>query len=178
MRFQIGNKVRVLDENLEGQVIAIQGNEITLVTPDDFEFTFLASELVVVANDQRELSKFSDINHPLLKEKMVVTKKPASSFKKDKREVVLEVDLHIEQLLSNKRNMDSFDILNYQLRVAKQKLEWALSKRIHKLVFIHGVGDGILKQELLLLLQRYPVKFYEASFKKYGYGATEVLITA
>ncbi len=175
MRFEIGNIVRVIDEDLQGEVIRISNDEITLVS-DDFEFIYAPSELVVIKEQQRELSKFSDINHPLLKEKMKPAAKKPSLFKTEKREVILEVDLHIEQLMPAHRNMDTFDILNYQLRVAKQKLEWGLNKRIHKIVFIHGVGDGILKKELLLLFQRYPVKHHEASFKKYGYGATSVIL--
>ena len=48
--------------------------------------------------------------------------------------------------------------------------------RISKVVFIHGVGEGVLKSELHYLFSRYPVRFYDASFKKYGLGATEVYI--
>jgi hypothetical protein len=44
-------------------------------------------------------------------------------------------------------------------------------------VFIHGVGEGVLKLELEYLFGRYNnVKFYDADYKKYGLGATEVYI--
>jgi hypothetical protein len=44
-------------------------------------------------------------------------------------------------------------------------------------VFIHGVGEGILKIELDYLFGRYNnVKFYDANYQKYGLGATEVYI--
>lgn len=174
MRFQIGNIVRAIDEQIEGEITAIFGDEITLKTNDDFEFQFHKTEVIVVHADQKELSKFIDINNPLLHQKIKDQSKKKSLFKKDKNEVILEVDLHIEQLVSSARNMDTFDILNYQIRFAKGKLEWALAKGIGKIIFIHGVGDGVLKKELIALLQRYPVKYADASFKKYGYGATEV----
>ena len=74
------------------------------------------------------------------------------------------------------RNLDNYDILNLQLDTAKSKIEFAISKRILKIVFIHGVGEGILKSELQSLLNKYPVKHYDASYKKYGLGATEVYI--
>ena len=176
MSFQIGNNVRVLDEDLQGKIVAIKEDQITIETEDQMHFSFRPHELVVVTQDQKELSKFSDIHHPLLREKLNDKTKRKSLFKKEKSGVVLEIDLHIEKLVSSTRNMDTFDILNYQMRVAKQKLEWALARRISKIIFIHGVGDGVLKQELLLILKRYPVKFYDASFKKYGYGATEVVL--
>jgi dsDNA-specific endonuclease/ATPase MutS2 len=65
-------------------------------------------------------------------------------------------------------------MLNLQLDTAQRKMEFALSKRIPKIVFIHGIGEGVLKSELQRLLNEYPVKHYDASYKKYGLGATEV----
>lgn len=174
MRFQIGNIVRVIDEAIEGEIINISAQAITIRTIDDFDFEFQPHEIVVIKENQKELSKFSDINNSLLQEKLKEGTTKKSVFKRDKNEVILEVDLHIEQLVPSTRNLDTFDILNYQLRHAKGKLEWAIAKRISKIIFIHGVGDGILKKELLGLLKRYPVRFTNASFKKYGYGATEV----
>ena len=174
MRFQIGNIVRVIDEAIEGEIVNISAQAITIRTIDDFDFEFQPHEIVVIEENQKELSKFSDINNPLLQEKLKEGTTKKSVFKRDKNEVILEVDLHIEQLVPSTRNLDTFDILNYQLRHAKGKLEWAIAKRISKIIFIHGVGDGILKKELLGLLKRYPVRFTNASFKKYGYGATEV----
>ena len=174
MRFQIGNIVRVIDEAIEGEIINISAQAITIRTIDDFDFEFQPDEIVVIKENQKELSRFSDINNSLLQEKLKESTTKKSVFKRDKNEVILEVDLHMEQLVPSTRNLDTFDILNYQIRHAKDKLEWAMAKRISKIIFIHGVGDGILKKELLGLLKRYPVRFTDASFKKYGYGATEV----
>jgi dsDNA-specific endonuclease/ATPase MutS2 len=67
-------------------------------------------------------------------------------------------------------------MLNLQLDTAKRKVEFAIQKRISKIVFIHGVGEGVLKSELHALLNQYPIRHYDASFKKYGLGATEVYI--
>jgi len=52
-----------------------------------------------------------------------------------------------------------------------------MAKRIQKIVFIHGVGEGVLKIELEYLFARYNnVKYYDANYQKYGLGATEVYI--
>jgi dsDNA-specific endonuclease/ATPase MutS2 len=68
-------------------------------------------------------------------------------------------------------------MLNIQLDTAKRQLNFAISKRIQKVVFIHGVGEGVLKEELRYLFNRYDnVKFYDADYQKYGLGATEVYI--
>ena len=88
----------------------------------------------------------------------------------------MEVDLHINQLTKSLKGMDNYDMLNLQLDTAKRKVEFAIQKRVSKIVFIHGVGEGVLKSELQSLLNKYPVKHYDASYKKYGLGATEVYI--
>ena len=176
MRLEIGNKVAVLDDVLKGRVVKIEGENITVKTDDGMILTFLKSELVKIEKDQHELSKFSDINHQLFKEKIASQPDKKSAFKKDKNEVIFEVDLHINQLVNSTRGMDNFDMLNLQLDTAKRKLEYAISKRIPKVVFIHGVGEGVLKSELVRLFQKYPVRFYDASYKKYGLGATEVVV--
>jgi hypothetical protein len=176
MRLQIGHKVAVLDDVLKGIVTKINGNEISIKTEDGMVFNFAASELVKIDKDQYELTKFSDINNPLLKEKITSNKKNKSAFIKDKNEVILEVDLHINQLTKSTRGLDNYDMLNLQLDTAKRKIEFAIAKRISKIVFIHGVGEGVLKSELIRILNKYPVKHYDASYKKYGLGATEVYI--
>jgi dsDNA-specific endonuclease/ATPase MutS2 len=176
MCLEIGNNVAVLDDVIKGKVTAIKGKTITVQTNDGMLFRFEANELVKIDKEQHELTKYSDINNRLLKEKINEKSSKKSLFTKQKNEVILEVDLHINQLVNSTRNMDNFDMLNLQLDTAKRKIEFAISKRISKVVFIHGVGEGILKGELLRLLSKYPVKFYDASYKKYGLGATEVYI--
>ena len=176
MRLEIGNKVAVLDDVLKGIITKIDGKNVDIKTDDGMILTFLASELVKIEKDQYELSKFSDTNHQLLKEKIAAQPSKKSAFKKEKSEVIFEVDLHINQLVNSTRGVDNFDMLNLQLDTAKRKLEYAISKRIPKIVFIHGVGEGVLKSELVRLFQKYPVRFYDASYKKYGLGATEVVV--
>lgn len=177
MCLQIGDKVAVIDADIKGSVIKINNDEVFVKDADGMEYVFYKSELVKVDVDQNELSKFSDINNPMLKQKanpIIKTKK--TTFVKAKNEVVMEVDLHAEKLVKTTRGMDKFDILTLQINTAKQKIEYCLNKKISKLVLIHGVGDGVLKTELHFLLNNYNVKYYDASYQKYGQGATEVYI--
>ena len=66
----------------------------------------------------------------------------------------------------------------YRLETAKRRLEFAIQNRIQRTVFIHGVGEGVLKLELEYLFKRYEgnIKYYDANYQKYGQGATEVYI--
>ena len=175
-RLEIGNNVAVLDAVLKGVVISITKTVVSIRATDGMIFNFDESELVKIEKDQYELTKFSDINNNFLKEKMGQVQPKKTLFKKQNKEVVMEVDLHINKLTKTVRGLDNYDMLNIQLDTAKKKVEFAIQKRISKIVFIHGVGEGVLKSELQSLLNKYPVKHYDASYKKYGLGATEVYI--
>lgn len=180
MRYKLGDKVAVLDDVLKGTVIKIEGSDITVETDDGFPMNYKEKELVLLRHDQSDLSKYSDIvNEDLLHKSDDSKPKKKSLFKSDnsdKNQPIMEVDLHIHQLTNSSRGMDNYDMLNLQINTAKQKLEFAIRNRIQKVVFIHGKGAGVLKQELEFLFNNYHVKFYEASFQKYGLGATEVYI--
>ncbi|MEW6469836.1 MAG: DUF2027 domain-containing protein [Bacteroidota bacterium] len=88
-----------------------------------------------------------------------------------------EVDLHIDELPGADRAMTSAEKLEYQIGYFRQALEEALSSNIRKIIFIHGVGNGRLKSEIRKILDTYEgLRYYDASYKRYGFGATEVII--
>ena len=176
MYFNIGKKVAVLDDILKGVIVSLNGQVVGIKDDDGMVYEYNQNELVVIEEDQHQLSKYSDINNTLFNDKLQDQKVKGSSFKKENNEVILEVDLHINQLIKSTTGMDNFEMLSLQLETAKRKIEYAISKRISKIIFIHGVGEGVLKSELHYLFGRYPVRFYDASYKKYGLGATEVYI--
>ncbi len=176
MCFEIGNKVAVVDDVIKGVVTGFKNQMVVVEDASGMQYLFSENELVKIGQDQHELSKFLNINNKFLKEKVGQQKRKKSLFKKTKNEVVMEVDLHAEKLMKSTKGLDNFDILNVQLDTAKRKLEYCIQKRISKLVFIHGVGEGVLKSELHTLLNRYNVSFYDASYKEYGLGATEVYV--
>jgi len=176
MSFKIGDFVAVLDDTLKGSVVGIANELVSLKDSEGMIYGYHPSELVLIKDSQFHLSKYGDIHNPLLKEKMKEVKSKKSAFKKTKSEVILEVDLHINKLKKITKGMDNYDMLSLQLDTARLKLEFAIRKRIPKIVFIHGVGEGVLKSELTYLFNKYPVKYYDASYQKYGLGATEVYI--
>ncbi len=107
--------------------------------------------------------------------------------KKEKKEVakksvrspeIEEVDLHIESLADNFSSMESGEILEIQMGRFATALETAIIHKIRRIVFIHGIGNGKLKHEIRRTLDRkYPgLKYQDASFREYGYGATMVII--
>lgn len=90
----------------------------------------------------------------------------------------MEVDLHIHKLIKNHKGLSNFDMLNIQLDTAKRQFDFAISKRISRIVFIHGIGAGVLKAELQYFFQKYDnIQVRDADYKKYGVGAMEIYIT-
>ena len=91
---------------------------------------------------------------------------------------IMEVDLHIEELIETTAGMNAFDILNYQLDVVRRTLDENLKYKGKKIVFIHGKGDGVLRKAIgQELRKKYPrCLSQDASFQKYGFGATMVII--
>jgi dsDNA-specific endonuclease/ATPase MutS2 len=89
----------------------------------------------------------------------------------------MEVDLHINKLVRSTKGMTNHDMITLQLDTAKRQLDFAISKRIPNVVFIHGVGQGVLKEELKYLFGRYDnIRISEGNYRKYGLGATAVYI--
>ena len=173
-----GDKVSVLDDAISGVVTAVKGNEVTIMTSDGFELDFMKNELIVMDGSvsKKELAQM-DVSS-IISEKQ--NKKPGKTVRikpKERSLPPMVIDLHINQLLPKTRGLDNYEMLTIQLDTAKRQLEFAISKRIQKVVFIHGVGEGVLRTELEYLFNRYEnLKFYDADYQKYGRGATEVYI--
>ncbi len=178
LKFKLGSSVAVIDEDIRGTISKIENGVYFLLDQTGFEYRYAAEDLVAIKGDQFEMSKYKDINNPLLLEKIRGSETKKRSFKKlnSKDEIVMEVDLHIEKLNKFYKRMDSSDILITQIDTAQQKLEYAIRNRIPNLVFIHGVGEGVLEKELKFLFGRYPVRYAPASYRKYGMGATAVYV--
>lgn len=138
---------------------------ISLLRPLDKEHFIKEEEIDVKQLLQQALKE---------KEQETTVPRPAKQIVNN----VLEIDLHINQLLENTAGMENKDMLEYQLDVFRKTLEEYKLRKGQKIVFIHGKGDGVLRQRILWELQtRYKhCHHQDASFKQYGYGATMVTI--
>ena len=98
--------------------------------------------------------------------------------RKQKAANTIEVDLHIHELLDNTNGMSNSDMLNYQLDVFRKTMDEYRSKKNQRLVFIHGKGEGVLRNALLKELKsKYGSCIsQDASFREYGFGALLVII--
>lgn len=176
MNIKLGDIIETIDDSLKGKVMLIKENTIVFETDDGFEIEAEKREIIKVDDiSQIQVNNMDVFN--ALSDKNLNTKKKKLSVKRSKTVPPMEVDLHIGQLAKNIKGMKNHDMLTLQLETAKRQLEFAINKRIQKVVFIHGVGEGVLKIELEYLFKRYDnVRCYDADYQKYGLGATEVYI--
>ena len=175
--FEIGDKVSVLDDAIDGVVVSVQKDQITIETTDKFLMTFFVNELIK-NNITSNLDYFNKSEGLSKKEMDLQPTRKQIEYQKKLENVdkgVPEFDLHIEKLVKNKNGLSNYDILNIQTETAKKHIDFAIRNRIPKIVFIHGVGEGVLKAELDFMLNRYDsISFQDANYQKYGLGATEV----
>jgi len=175
---KIGSYVIVLDEDIKGHIIDKKGNVVTIETSDGLFMDFEAHELIKIDS---KISKYDMVRMDIDKvitDKGDAEKKVRKIETKTKKQLpVMEVDLHIGQLVKNTKYLENHDMLTIQLDTAERQLEFAIAKRIQRVVFIHGVGEGVLRASLEALFRRYDnIKYYDADYQKYGRGATEVYI--
>ena len=91
---------------------------------------------------------------------------------------LLEVDLHIDELVDTTAGMSAADMLNLQIDEFRRVMDANMRNHGQKIVFIHGKGEGVLRKALAKeLAYRYKTcRVQDASFQEYGYGATQVTI--
>ena len=117
-------------------------------------------------------------NVPVKELPPVQVKKPAPATQPHTMPIAVqtEIDLHIEQLADNIQGMSNADIVMVQLSALQTQLRVAVNARQERLIVIHGLGTGKLRDEVHRILAETPeVKSYSNEWQaRYGFGATEV----
>lgn len=120
-----------------------------------------------------------DLQQKMMQKKVEITA-PArkTDTKARQKNDPLVIDLHATEILDTTAGMSNADILNYQLDMFRNTLEEFKDKKGMKIIFIHGKGEGVLRNAIIHELRyRYKKHTYQdASFQEYGYGATQVTI--
>jgi len=172
MKLCKGDKINVLDEDIEGVISDIKGEKIYVITNFGFELQFDKSQIVKLGNELKNIAHQNI--YKALQEK-TESKKPILTKKKKDIQPEISFDLHIENLVASIKGMQPFDMLELQLETAQKHIDFAIKKRIPKIVLIHGVGDGRLRSEIEYLLRRYEnIWSQDANFRNYGQGAIEI----
>ena len=166
MLFTVGDKILFKKENMQGEIIRINSPyKVTVLSIDGFEIHVSVKDLVKIEKGTDKATSYGqnlyskDSNFKIQK-----------SQKQQRSQKTLKVDLHIELLRSNYQYLDNFEIVQIQLNECHNKIEKCLNSKITKLEIIHGIGEGILKNEVHTILRNYNLRFYLTI----DGGATEV----
>lgn len=129
---------------------------------------------LVVASDSEADRK---IDTEAVKLKTKIAAKPLiDKYKTGPMEAI--VDLHIGELVDNILGLESLDMLKIQIDTFKKVLESAIINNYQKVTFIHGVGNGVLKDTIIKELKDYGnLENKMASIAKFGVGAIDVVIS-
>lgn len=87
-------------------------------------------------------------------------------------------DLHIEKLTEAHTTLAKSEMLSTQLAEFEKYFEKAIANGMDEVTLIHGIGNGVLRDELHRRLSKHPnvAYFKDAQKERFGYGATLVKI--
>ena len=136
------------------------------------------SELVALKSSDGDFAKImkEGIGSQAAKKELVKKESPIDKHRTAPGEAT--VDLHIGELVDNILGLSSHDMFHIQMDYFKKMLDSAIASEYTKVTFIHGVGNGVLKNAIIDELKNYKnTENRMASIAKFGVGAIDVIIT-
>lgn len=200
-------KIRITSKSLSGDKIdAKKYKLIGQLSPDEFHHTkTIQFQILYFPQDQDSAKQREQYEYELLLRMRVTESKPteikglkregylfelrdpepkqeeAKAAQKEKPDLPPNevVDLHIQKLVTTITGMTPDEMLMIQLGEFNSKLDAALKHNMKRMIFVHGVGSGTLKQEIHEQLRAHErvSSFEMADSLDYGNGATVVHLT-
>ncbi len=181
MNFKKGDRVKFLNSVDEGIVIAVHDNQLEVEDEHGFVIEVSDKEVVESKINLDELHHTCDFGLDQKRDMDAGKNRKNSevnfSSKKgrSKTKAILEVDLHINELLDKTAHLTNFQLVTIQMNHFRSMLSFAFENRYQKVIFIHGVGEGVLRSEIRAELRERPnCEYVDADYSRYGQGATEV----
>ena len=177
-KLKVGDLVSFMGDNSKGKVVAILSDnnyEIEIEAGFTIPVNRLEIEKIFVQDieiDDQQLMRQKKIDKNNNFHRVSKSHQAPSKFFHDH-----EIDLHIENLNHSSMDLTNFDIVSIQLSSFRKRFNQALMNNEPFLVVIHGVGKGVLRQEIYKYLRQFPdIKVGPADSKKYGMGASEIVL--
>ena len=190
---KVGDRVKFLNDVGEGIVLEIKCDIYVIEDEDGFFREFKLNDLINVGNadDESEMysNKLPDLSEVLardiseerqkkIQEEFELKYANVSLTNQKKRGEYMEVDLHFHELVEDMSGLKDRTKLDIQLNHFERMMKIAIEQRIRRVVFIHGVGQGVLRHRIRSRLDMYypNCTVRDANPREYGYGATEVFL--
>jgi hypothetical protein len=188
-----GDKVRFLNEVGGGVVIDVFSDGTATVEGEDgFDMKYKLAELMLVISSEDEMeaynNKLPDLASILaqdvdekrqkaIQEQFDIKYSNARATNQKRRGEHMVIDLHIHELVDDQSGLQDRTKLDIQLNHFERMMRIAGEQRVRRVVFIHGVGQGVLRHQIRSRLEMYypDCSVRDGNPRDYGAGATEVL---
>ncbi len=165
MNFSLGERVSILKEAGQYTIIELSSTHALIRDEHGFDQEISTNQLVKTTNVSSE--------RIVVKDETLGREKSSGKEGSD----VPRIDLHMEALLDQDSKMSSFDKLNFQLRRFREFVNANTAKRKNRLLVIHGVGEGRLKNEIGMLIAKSDgYSMHDANYTRGGVGASYIEI--
>ena len=167
-KFEIGDKVKFIRSNDYGIIQSVI-SEKKVQVEDSSKFLSIVNvdEIIPFDKSTNSVSSYGDLTSNKEKNNNAKNlKKVISNLN------VVKLDLHIENLSADYHMMTNFEIIQIQIKKCEDLIMKSLNSNVHKLIIVHGIGEGVLKKEVHDLLNRYQLRYFESL----NGGSTEVMI--
>jgi len=190
-----GSEVKFLNDVGGGIVLEIFPDGTANVEGEDgFDMKYNLSELMLVSesiteqeeaynNKLPDLAKIiaQDVNEErqkLIQKDFEVKYANVRATNQQRRGEHMVIDLHIHELIDDQSGLQDRTKLDIQLNHFERMMRIAGEQRIKRVIFIHGVGQGVLRNQIRTRLDSYypDCTVRDANPREYGAGATEVIL--
>lgn len=165
-----GQRVRLMDTNDEGEISGFKGELFEITLSGGLVITAVRSEFVVVTREE-DLQMYRAMPSSFHKKKVET---PSASVSPN---TPLTVNLHLEYIPGNE-NVPEWAARDFQIEYFRRVIRENLRHRGRKIVFIHGHGDGTLRDAVRKELDEV---FALSCTYSYGtadnYGSGTVIVT-
>ena len=189
--FKVGDLVKFLNDVGTATVLRVEGNVVIVEDEDGFERSVERAELMDAGDRDQDEKKYGnklpdvaqlltqEVGERRMKElqrDFEVRYQHAQATSMSRRDAHMEVDLHIHELVDDQRGLADGAKLAIQMAHFDRMMDIAKREKLRRIVFIHGVGQGVLRHQIRTALdQHHPdCNYREGDPRRYGSGATEV----
>ena len=189
--FKAGDLVKFLNDVGTATVLRVEGNLVIVEDEDGFERSVERAELMDAGDRDQDEKKYGnklpdvaqlltqEVGERRMKElqrDFEVRYQHAQATSMSRQDAHMEVDLHIHELVDDQRGLADGAKLAIQMAHFDRMMDIAKREKLRRIVFIHGVGQGVLRHLIRTALDLHlPVCYYrEGDPRRFGSGATEV----
>ena len=189
--FEKGQRVKFLNDVGSAVVLRMEGELVVVGDEDGFERSVERRELIAALEPEVEADKYGntipdiatllaqDVGEKRMRElqkEFEVRYQNSQATSMARRDAHMEVDLHIHELVDDQRGLPDRAKLAIQMDHFDRMMDIAKREKLRRIVFIHGVGQGVLRHQIRTSLDEHhpDCTYREGDPRKYGSGATEV----